>query len=53
MKCVRHGEMGGKVCLACKAEREQRNRANYLLVTLVGLAVLALVVAYQAGLILP
>jgi len=39
-KCVRHGIYVGRDCLACKAEKERRERANMMLVGFVGLLVL-------------
>jgi hypothetical protein len=38
MRCLRHGEVIGKVCMACLLEREHRQRSGVAIVALLALA---------------
>ena len=46
MRCLKHGEGVGKVCMACQVEREHRARSVMLLVAIL---IIAVFILYQLG----
>ena len=46
MHCLKHGDVIGKVCMACQVERERRSRS---VVALVAMLIIAVFILYQLG----